>query len=121
MSSMTSETEWNNLLEQAATGDSNAVWNVMAARQDGDYELTPMETFCFSQLVGLAETSAALVRAASSLSRDMERAVAHVEGGMSVNQLGEVQGRGNEVDRYCALRYEQATTCRSLIAQLVKD
>jgi hypothetical protein len=45
-----------------------------------------------------------LENAARSLAERMDRLVDTIHAGYHVNELGEVQGRGGEVDRLCALR-----------------
>ncbi len=44
-----------------------------------------------------------LVAKARCLIDDLERMIRHLEEGNSVNSLGEVQGRGSEIDRLCGL------------------
>jgi hypothetical protein len=55
-----------------------------------------------------------LVRKAKWLRDDMDRLIAQVEAGGSVNSLGEVQGSGSEVDRLCALYDEKFSQLHSL-------
>lgn len=45
---------------------------------------------------------------ALSIAQDMERVVRHLDEGYHVNSLGEVQGRGLDLDRACALREAHA-------------
>lgn len=52
----------------------------------------------------IANNNAALKRAAESMIDKMMRLIANVDHDLTVNTLGEVQGRGLEVDRLCALR-----------------
>lgn len=47
-----------------------------------------------------------LVMAADSMARRMGTRSSHVDDGMTVNTLGEVQGSGSSLDRLCALRGE---------------
>ena len=54
-------------------------------------------------LEGYRET---LIGKARWLKEDMERLVRNLEEGSTINSIGEVQGRGGEIDRLCGLYAE---------------
>jgi len=55
------------------------------------------------RLAGYRET---LIGKARWLKDDMERLIRNLEEGSTINSIGEVQGRGGEIDRLCGLYAE---------------
>jgi hypothetical protein len=55
------------------------------------------------------------------LQRDLERVTKHLEEGYHVNSLGEVQSRGSNIDRLCALREAFAENLRAAAYYFAKE
>jgi hypothetical protein len=52
----------------------------------------------------ISNNAKSLKRAAQDMIHQMERLIRNIDEGYTINTLGEVQGRGSEVDRLCAIR-----------------
>jgi hypothetical protein len=75
---------------------------------------TPLDIILFDARADLKSTEDSLRRAAAQLARRAERVIELLDAGYHVNELGEIQHAGVEVDRYCALREERLQGLRRL-------
>jgi hypothetical protein len=75
---------------------------------------SPLEIILTDARNDLLSAEDSLRRAAERLARRAERIGELLDAGYHVNELGEIQHAGAEVDRYCALREERIAGIRRL-------
>lgn len=82
---------------------------------------TGLDLVLFDAQRQLLSTDKDLRSRAEALIRQMQRLIEHLDDGSGVNSLGEVQSRGLDIDRLCALREERASAIRRLAWAAEKD
>ena len=72
------------------------------------------------ELAEFASIDEQLITTAKDVATTMERLIARVDEGGRLNSLGELQGRGPELDRLCATREAQSKNVVHMAARLVR-
>lgn len=81
----------------------------------GKIDKSPLSIMILNAIWALDSTAQNLCNAGQRLSEQMASMIDTVNKGQHVNSLGEVQSRGMDVDRYCALMEERTERLLSLL------